>query len=71
MDGYAYDTGLIAEGWRGGPPLTDEDRSLAVVAALAGRSERPASGLAQPGAGATESAWQRLARREAVGRRLE
>jgi acetyl/propionyl-CoA carboxylase alpha subunit len=66
----AYDTGLIADAWRDGPHLTDEARSLAGMAALAGRADGLAdSGSTQPVAGTHESAWQRQARHEAVARR--
>jgi acetyl/propionyl-CoA carboxylase alpha subunit len=68
----AYDTGLIDEAWADGPKLTAEERSLAAVVALQARA---AAGIARdagsaPGATqGTETAWQRLARHEAVGRR--
>ena len=65
----AYDTGLIADAWGDGPPLTDEDRSLSALAALAGRADGLTSIPEQPSREATESAWRRLARHEAVGRR--
>ena len=66
----AYDTGLIAEAWGDGPSLTDEDRSVAAVAALAGRGDGSGGSPAvHPDGRPTESAWQLAARREAVGRR--
>jgi acetyl/propionyl-CoA carboxylase alpha subunit len=67
----AYDTGLIRNDWGDGPPLTDEDRSLAAEIALQAR-KGSLEGLAAAipaSAEAGESAWQQVARREAVGRR--
>jgi acetyl/propionyl-CoA carboxylase alpha subunit len=62
-----YDTGLIRDEWGDAPELTDAERSLAGEVARAARA-RPA---ARPAATPVneESAWQQLARREAVGRR--
>jgi len=66
----AYDTGLIAEGWSGGPSTDDLERSLVAMAALAGRAGAATiSPAVSSSAAAAESAWQRLARHEAVGRR--
>ena len=67
----AYDTGLIENEWGEGPALTDEERSLAAEVARGAR-QRPARSLVAAAAAAapvSESAWQHLARREAVGRR--
>ena len=59
-----YDTGFIAERWRSGPPLSEEERSMAAaVATAARRSERPAATSAvQP----ITSAWAAAARREGL-----
>ncbi|MEP7040849.1 MAG: biotin carboxylase N-terminal domain-containing protein [Chloroflexota bacterium] len=66
----AYDTGLIEGGWGDGPRLTDEDRSLVALAALARRADGAVTAPAErPSARVTESPWQQLARHEAVGRR--
>jgi acetyl-CoA/propionyl-CoA carboxylase biotin carboxyl carrier protein len=66
----AYDTGLIQQEWGDGPALTDEERSLAAEVA---REARTRSGQRLPAAAPVdavpESAWQQVARREAVGRR--
>jgi len=67
----AYDTGLIENAWGEGPALTDEQRSLAAEVARQAR-HRPARPDADGAAAvepASETAWQQLARREAVGRR--
>ncbi len=67
----AYDTGFIEDEWRDGPALTDEERSLAAEVARRAR-ERSVGGpstAAAVGASTTQTAWQQVARREAVGRR--
>jgi acetyl/propionyl-CoA carboxylase alpha subunit len=64
----AYDTGLIQNEWGDGPGLTDEDRSLAAEVARRARDSAvrlPAAAISAPAA----SAWEAVARREAVGRR--
>ena len=59
-----YDTGFIAERWQNGPPLTDEDRSLAAAAAAMARaSSSPAGAVAAP---AVASAWAVAARRDGL-----
>jgi acetyl/propionyl-CoA carboxylase alpha subunit len=64
----AYDTGLIRDEWGDGPGLTDAQRSLAGEVARAARARpSPRPGAAVPADAA--SAWQQVARREAVGRR--
>jgi acetyl/propionyl-CoA carboxylase alpha subunit len=66
----AYDTGLIQNDWGDGPPLTDEERSLAAEVARHARESAGRLTAAVPvGGQAAESAWQQVARREAVGRR--
>ncbi|MEO8638858.1 MAG: biotin carboxylase N-terminal domain-containing protein [Chloroflexota bacterium] len=67
----AYDTGLIPDEWGDGPTLTDEERSLAGEAAwqARARSAPEPSASARQGEPGAESAWQQVARREAVGRR--
>ena len=61
-----YDTGFIGERWRNGPPLTDEDRSLAAAAATMARaSATSAAPVAAPVAG---SAWAVAARRDGLRR---
>ena len=64
----AYDTGLIQDEWGDGPGLTDEERSLAAEVARGARDSAPwlpAAAASAPPA----SAWEAVARREAVGRR--
>jgi acetyl-CoA/propionyl-CoA carboxylase biotin carboxyl carrier protein len=66
----SYDTGIVDGAWGDGPALSAEERSLA--AAIAGQARRrPSAGWAAAplGSHSAETAWQRLARREAVGRR--
>jgi acetyl-CoA/propionyl-CoA carboxylase biotin carboxyl carrier protein len=60
-----YDTSLIAERWRGGPPLSDSERELAAAAAEAARrTAATATWHAAPvGSG---SRWGDAARREAL-----
>jgi acetyl-CoA/propionyl-CoA carboxylase biotin carboxyl carrier protein len=61
-----YDTGLIEREWGSGPPIPDADARLAAAAATAARR------FTRMGAGPglrpdrVESAWGRLARREAI-----
>jgi acetyl/propionyl-CoA carboxylase alpha subunit len=66
----AYDTSLLETAWGDGPALTDEERSLAAEVARLAR-ERPTREL--PAAvgrpPVMDTAWQQLARREAIGRR--
>jgi acetyl/propionyl-CoA carboxylase alpha subunit len=64
----AYDTGLIQDEWGDGPGLTDEERSLAAEVAREARDSAPRLPAAAVGA-TTTSAWEAVARREAVGRR--
>jgi acetyl/propionyl-CoA carboxylase alpha subunit len=64
----AYDTGIIADDWREGPPLTKDERSLAAAVAQWAREQSPtisSAAAARP----LESDWQQQARREGVGRR--
>jgi acetyl/propionyl-CoA carboxylase alpha subunit len=62
----AYDTSLIAERWgSGGPPLGEEERSLAALAALAARMA-PAPGGRAAATRRSASAWGELARRESL-----
>ncbi len=64
----AYDTGLVGERWGAGPPIGAEVASLAALAAAERRAQMAAHDDGHPSAGVTgESAWARLARREAVG----
>jgi acetyl/propionyl-CoA carboxylase alpha subunit len=67
----AYDTGIVGEAWGEGPPLGAEDRSLAAMIAGQARAQSgAATAAASPaGPGPSGTAWQRLARRESVGRR--
>ena len=64
-----YDTGLIGEGWGTGPQIGAEEAGLAAFAATQGRASREAQAAARGGPRVSEgeSAWARLARREAVG----
>ncbi len=66
-----YDTGLIDREWGDGPPLTDAEAAIVAFAAAEGR-RRAAPGVPGPRSGSAapavaESAWARLARREAIG----
>ncbi|HLE89177.1 MAG TPA: biotin carboxylase N-terminal domain-containing protein [Candidatus Limnocylindria bacterium] len=66
----AYDTDLVADRWRGGPPLTDLERSLAAAAARGARRDAGAPQLPRTDAASSGgSRWAAEARREAVGRR--
>lgn len=72
-----YDTGLIPERWGDGPPLTDEERSLAALAARAARvdvGDRGTAALPGPDPAVGEEgidrrAWAVTARGEAISRR--
>ena len=65
-----YDTGLIEELWGDGPALTAGEGSLAAeVARQARGGEGRATVTAPAGRPPAESAWERQARLEAVGRR--
>jgi acetyl/propionyl-CoA carboxylase alpha subunit len=60
----AYETGFIAERWRNGPQLDDEERALAALAATAARRDAPrrdAVEVAPQG-----SAWGEVGRRETL-----
>jgi acetyl/propionyl-CoA carboxylase alpha subunit len=61
-----YDTGFIANRWRNGPPLTDEERSLVAAAAAGARRSSPPPTPATPAT--TGSIWGGTARREALRR---
>ncbi len=66
-----YDTGLVADTWVDGPPMTERDRSLAAAAVAGARRDlaepRPTGeGLRAGPALNGERPWSRLARREAV-----
>ncbi len=64
----AYDTGIVEDVWGSGPTPGDADLELAATAAAGARRSvrgRPGSRLA-PSSG--DSAWGRLARREAIER---
>jgi acetyl/propionyl-CoA carboxylase alpha subunit len=66
-----YDTGIVKDGWGDGPELTAEDRSLAAEVARQARERPSRMPAARPGARSQgQEAWQRLARREAIGRRM-
>ncbi|HEX7171160.1 MAG TPA: biotin carboxylase N-terminal domain-containing protein [Candidatus Limnocylindria bacterium] len=59
-----YDTGFIAERWRNGPPLTEDERAIAAAAAAMARASAPAVGpTVLPRAA---SAWAATARREGL-----
>jgi len=61
-----YDTSLIAERWRNGPALSEEELALASAAAVGARmGTAPTGSIRTTDAG---SAWGRLARREALRR---
>jgi acetyl/propionyl-CoA carboxylase alpha subunit len=59
-----YDTGLIADRWAAGPPLSDEERGLAALAAATARREEQRA-PAEP-ASTTGSAWGERGRRKAL-----
>jgi acetyl/propionyl-CoA carboxylase alpha subunit len=63
----SYDTSLIGERWGRGPGLGDEDAAIVARAALDARESTSATAMLRPAA-ASESAWGRLARREALRR---
>ena len=67
----AYDTGLVAARWAGGPDLADDQRSLAARGALEARLGADAAPTAAPRSTGTQpaSAWAARARAEAVSRR--
>jgi acetyl/propionyl-CoA carboxylase alpha subunit len=59
-----YDTSLIADRWKSGPSLTEDERSLAALAATVARRALRRSGPAPtPAQGST---WGELGRREAL-----
>jgi acetyl/propionyl-CoA carboxylase alpha subunit len=62
----AYDTGLIEEAWQAGPESTADELAVAAAAAISARTAAlvPATSRGTP----SESAWMRLARREAIER---
>jgi acetyl/propionyl-CoA carboxylase alpha subunit len=61
----AYDTSLIAERWRAGPALTDDD--LAMAAAAASQARQAVAATARAAAPASSgSRWGETARREAL-----
>jgi len=62
----AYDTGLVADRWRGGPPL-GEDAALVALAAQAGRGVSVPVATSAAGTRA-ESAWGRRARQDGLRR---
>ena len=66
----AYDTGLIAEAWAGGPELGGDERSLAARAALEARLSAEVERPAPPSAGSHHaSAWAARGRAESVSHR--
>jgi acetyl/propionyl-CoA carboxylase alpha subunit len=67
----AYDTGLVAERWAGGPELDDGARSLAALAAMRARMDVESRGASPPRGAGTQSggAWAARARVEAVNHR--
>jgi len=66
-----YDTGLIDREWGGGPPLSDAEAAVVAMAAAEGRRRAapvvPGPRLGGAAPAAADSAWARLARREAIG----
>jgi acetyl/propionyl-CoA carboxylase alpha subunit len=63
----AYDTGLIADRWRSGPQLGEEEAALVALAAQAGRrASVPTAASAAPRS--AESAWGRRAREDGLRR---
>jgi acetyl/propionyl-CoA carboxylase alpha subunit len=62
----AYDTGLVADRWRGGPPLDDREATVAAAAAVAARRARASMRTGPHRTTVTESAWSIDARREAL-----
>jgi len=68
-----YDTGLIEERWRDGPPLDGDEVALAAFAAREARLAlapiRTRSGEDQPDGDGADRPWAVRARREAVDHR--
>ena len=62
----AYDTGLVSDRWRGGPPLDVRDASAAAMAAIAARRAAPMVRHNSDGTSQAESAWSIAARRDAL-----
>jgi len=67
----AYDTGLVAERWAGGPDLADDERALAARAALEARNgaETATAGTPRSAGIQPTSGWAAQARAEAVAHR--
>jgi acetyl-CoA carboxylase biotin carboxylase subunit len=70
----AYDTGLVATHWAGGPELTAEEAALVALAAEQARLSEDSVGGKRLPAGAADArrpgdtAWARLAREEGLRR---
>jgi acetyl/propionyl-CoA carboxylase alpha subunit len=62
-----YDTSLIPERWGSGPPLTDDDRNLAALAATVARRETATGGSWSP-VPSSASPWGEAARRDGLHR---
>jgi acetyl/propionyl-CoA carboxylase alpha subunit len=63
-----YHTGLVADRWQNGPPLTAEERGLVALAAQSARADADAQPTGQPVAVDGVSPWSRTARSEALRR---
>ena len=64
-----YHTGLIADRWGAGPPLTPDEKGIVAVAALGARAAVARTAAPQPVPGRDGgSAWGRVARDEALRR---
>jgi acetyl/propionyl-CoA carboxylase alpha subunit len=63
----AYDTGLIADRWRSGPQLGEEEAALVALAARAGRRASVPT-AASAASRSAESAWGRRAREDGLRR---
>ena len=63
-----YDTSLIEERWKSGPPLSVDDQALVARAALEARQATQATDPAAPPLAAPRSAWAEAGRRDGLRR---